>query len=114
MIKNVQDGSLKVDTRLDHRVAVLEKDGRFACIALTECAMPPGAFVLGRSDHNGLTHSPHNEGRDAALRAFAGSLRTSIENGWRVVWSGFPFGQPRGSRRSISERGSPGRDGGTQ
>ena len=94
MIKHVQDGALKIDPRFDHRVAILEKDGIYATIALSEWTVP-GIYILGRSDpRHGITHSTQTDGRDAALKAFGNSIRTSIEAGWRVAWSGLPFGHP--------------------
>lgn len=79
---------------LYHNAAILEKDGVFSVIALS--ATPGGIIVLGRNDPRpdaGISRS-RQDGPAKGYDNFERSIKHSQANGWKLVWRGFPYGQP--------------------
>jgi|CXWL01.1.fsa_nt_gi hypothetical protein len=81
-------------TGMHHEVAVLEKGGLFSVVALT--ITTGGIVMLGRNDprneppvSNSVQHCREGGGKN-----FENSIRHSQDNGWRLVWRGFPYGRP--------------------
>lgn len=76
-----------------HQVVLFEKAGEYGILALTR--NKDRFMVLGRSCRYTVNHSPQTEGFAAAKLSFERSVQTSVEEGWRVAWRGFPQGRPR-------------------
>lgn len=79
---------------LYHEVAILEKGGVFSAIALSRLATN-GLTVLGRNDPRSqpmINNSPQHC-LNGGKTNFENSIRHSRDNGWMLVWRGFPYGR---------------------
>jgi hypothetical protein len=94
------------ETSLEHEAAILTKNGVYSVIALS-VAPSCGLIVLGRSDiRTDAIHNSHQKDRETGQTNFENSLKHSVDNGWRIVWRGFPYGKPelKPQRRGDGEK----------
>lgn len=83
------------NVNVHHEVAIFEKAGNFSVLALTHSKVV-GVTVIGRVDGR----SPRTQAAQGCLKCgqkgFELAISTSIENGWKIAWRGFPYGRKDG------------------
>lgn len=78
-----------------HEVAIFEKTGVTSVVALSRSLC--GIIVIGRTDPRAepsITNSPQCCFKEAKAR-FQNAIQTSVDNGWSLIWRGFPYGSSK-------------------
>jgi hypothetical protein len=93
----MNDTKMMRQTGTSHEVAILEKQGRFAVIALST-DNDGRAVQLGRNQPanacgGARIDQSHQESAAMGQRNFENSIRHSLYHGWRLAWRGFPYGK---------------------
>lgn len=76
-----------------HEVAIFTKGELTSVVALSRSTS--GIVLIGRNDPRSqpaITNSPQCCFNTAKAR-FQNAIQTSVDNGWSLVWRGFPYGK---------------------